>query len=154
MNYKDYPAGNDCVWLASDRDGRLGAFVTIGSGQIPTQWLSDEGIQVEDVEGLIYQLPIVGRERLLVTFNRNDDHVAMASRGIFVYSWLDGFRTASESIWAYDAVAVPSRPIMADTLPKCLADIAKSVSFDNVTFADALPIDVRKHMDCVDGYLS
>ena len=50
MSTQPYPEGIDCVWLASDREGRVGAFITAGVGPIPAEALSSVYMPVEDIE--------------------------------------------------------------------------------------------------------
>jgi hypothetical protein len=84
-----YPDGVDCVWVAFDRDGHLGAFVTGGSGPIPVHLLAPGLLAVEDIETRLALLPRVSAAGLLVQIKRPDDFVAMAERGLFVYDWSD-----------------------------------------------------------------
>ncbi|MGQ0701140.1 MAG: hypothetical protein ACT4PZ_23220 [Panacagrimonas sp.] len=148
MSTEIYPNGIDCVWLASDREGYLGAFVTGGVGPVPLQALNHEGTSVQDIEGLICGMPSVSGARTLVSIKRPDDFLDLAERGIFVYDWIDFHRTASESLHAYEQVATPVSPITVDMLPDELAGIAKILRFDDVAFVDAQRLDVRAYMNC------
>jgi hypothetical protein len=151
MNEKSYPEGVDCVWLASDRAGYLGAFVTGGTGPIPIYWLNHKSIQIEDVEEVICQLPKISDARMLVTIKRPDSFIELASKGIFVYDWRDVHRTTTERLNIYEPVTVPSSPMTSDMLPAGLSSMAKALCFKNVTFADNQPIDARMHANCRDG---
>jgi hypothetical protein len=145
---RPYPNGIDCMWLASDRNGHLGAFVTGGFGPIPIQALNCEDALVEDIEDLVCNLPNVSTARLLVSIKQPDDFLELAKRGVFVYDWSDVHRTARKSIHAYELVAAPVNPIAVDMLPIGLANIAKAIKFGNVAFADGQLLDVRAHVKC------
>jgi hypothetical protein len=94
MTTQPYPGQIDCVWIASDRDGHVGAFVTAGVGPIPELALnSAEPLLVEDIEEAILKLPKVSDCRLLVSIPRPDSFIDMAERGLFVYDWSDVHRT-------------------------------------------------------------
>jgi hypothetical protein len=107
VNKRAYPDGLDCVWLASDRNGQLGAFVTAAVGPIPISALSGTSLPFGDVEEAICELPPVSDVRLLVQMKRSDDFIAMAQGGVFVYDWSDVHRTMRESIHAYELIAMP-----------------------------------------------
>jgi hypothetical protein len=149
-----YPNGIDCVWLASDTNGNLGAFVTGGVGPIPLQALNYESIGVEELEEYLHELPQISAARLLITVPRPDDFVAMAERGFFVYDWRDVHRIAKEFTHTYEQVAVPLSPIFLDNLPESISGLISEIEFRNVRFADAKRIDVRIHMDCREGQCS
>jgi hypothetical protein len=150
VSNRSYPDGIDCVWLASDRDGHLGAFVTGGVGPIPIQALNCEDALIEDIEKFICNLRNASTARLLVSIKRPDDFIELAERGVFVYDWSDVHRTARESIHAYELVATPVSPITVNMLPVKLASVAKALKFGDVAFADKQPLDVRAHMKCGD----
>ena len=151
MSEKLYPDGIDCVWLASDRNGYLGAFITAGVGPIPDQALKSDSVPVESIEGRICDMPVVSEARLLVSVNRPDDFIDLAERGVFVYDWTDINRTAREAVRAYETVAVPVKPIKVDLLPVDLASLANTLKFVGVDFADEKRLDVRTHMNCCEG---
>lgn len=151
MSERPYPDGVDCVWFASDHDGHLGVFVTGGVGPIPLHWLNDDGVQIEDAEALICELPIVSAARMLISIKRPDDFLELASRGFFVYDWRDVHRSSGELHNAYEAVAIPITPITIDRLSDGLAGMAKSLIFVGVAFADAQPLDVCKYAGCRDS---
>jgi hypothetical protein len=147
MTERTYPDGVDCVWVACDRDGYLGAFVTGGAGPIPLQVLASEAVLVEDLEARVELLPRITGARLLVPIKRPDDFVAMAERGLFVYDWTDVQRTRSESIHAYEPVAAPERPVKIEAIPEHVVPRSVCPRLD-VAFVDATPLDVRKHLSC------
>jgi hypothetical protein len=151
MSEKSYPEGVDCVWLASDRAGNLGAFVTGGAGPIPIHWFNQKNIQIEDLEEAICQFPKISEACMLVTIKRPDSFIELASRGIFIYDWRDVHRTTTERLNIYEPVTVPSSPMTLDMLPTNLSNTVKALCFKNVTFADNQPINVRIHANCCDG---
>ena len=144
-----YPDGMDCVWLAADRNGHVGAFVTAGAGPIPLQWLDGEGVQLEDVETLVCNLSHVSQARMLVTMKKPDDFIELASRGVFVYDWQDIHRTSKLSTRTYEPVAIPLTPITVEGLTGNLANKVKTLVFANVAFADGEPLTVSKHTNCL-----
>jgi len=150
---RPYPDGFDCVWLATDRDGHLGAFVTAGIGPIPVQALNTDHMPVEDIEEQVWKLPRVSGARLLITVVRPDDYVAFAERGLFVYDWSDVHRIARESIHAYELMAAPVHPITLDALPGELSSSLGSliIRLDQVAFVECLLLDVHAHESCRGG---
>lgn len=150
MTEVSYPDGVDCVWVARDRDGHLGAFVTGGEGAIPVQVLASEVVDIEDLEERIGLLPRVSSARILVQIKRPDDFVAMAERGLFVYDWTDVQRTRSESIHAYEPVAVPEEPIKLEMVPEQVIPLSVCPML-NVAFSDGALLDVKKYVNCCEG---
>jgi hypothetical protein len=148
MSNRSYPEGIDCVWLASDREGYLAAFITAGIGPIPVQALHLDGVSIEDIESLICDMPRVSEVRLLVSVKRPDDFIDLAKRGIFVYDWTDINRIDRDAIHVYEPVATPVTPIKMDILLPNLAAIAKSLRLADVVFADGKRLDVRVHLSC------
>lgn len=145
---RPYPDGIDCVWLAVDRDGHLGAFVTGGEGPIPLQALNSAHSPVEEIEERIYDLPRVSDARLLVEMKRPDDFVAIAERGFFVYDWTDVQRTMRESVHAYELVAVPVNPITIDAVPDEIVGLVAGLGLDNATFVNGGRLDVCAYLSC------
>jgi hypothetical protein len=143
-----YPEQFDCAWLASDREGHVGAFITAGVGPIPAEALSSVYMPVEDIEGRLCQLPLVSQVQLLVSVKRPDDFIDLAERGIFVYDWTDINRTLREKRRVYELVAVPTNPITVTSLPSDLADLAKIVRLADVLFAASEAVYIRAHLIC------
>jgi hypothetical protein len=143
-----YPEGVDCVWIASDFNGHVGAFVTGGIGPIPVEALNSEFVPIEDIEERICQLPKISEVRLLVSMKRPDDFIDMAESGLFVYDWRDVERTLKESTHLYEPIAVPITPISIDELPGLLRGIAANISFSKVVFVDGHPLDICLHVEC------
>jgi hypothetical protein len=145
---RPYPEGIDCVWLASDRDGHIGAFITAGAGPIPVDALNSERLDVEDIEERVCSLPRISTARLLVRVKRPESFIAMAERGLFVYDWSDVHRTAREELRGYEPVAVPVNPVSTDGLGDELAASFAGIELKDVAFSDGHVLDIRKHMDC------
>jgi hypothetical protein len=146
MDERPYPEGLDCCWLASDRIGQLGVFVTGGSGPIPAQALLPT-YPLDGLEQKILELPKASDIDLRVQVPRPDGFVALAERGFFVYDWSDVHRT-EQYIEEYELMALPYRPLTLDLLPDSLLDTARAVRFSAISFASAWRVDVRAHMAC------
>lgn len=148
MKEHAYPEGVDCVWLATDRDARVAAFVTGGAGPIPVSVLDVSRPPVEEIEARINEIKPVTSAQLLVNLKRPDDFVGFAKRGLFAYDWTDVHRTRGESLHAYELIAIPGSPISIRDLPNDLADLVAEVSL-NVSFNMEERIDVCRHLICV-----
>lgn len=148
MSTRPYPQGIDCVWLASDRDGYLGAFTTAGKAPIPAAVLNCVSIPIQDIESRLCQLPIVSKAELLVSVKRPDDFIDLAERGIFAYDWTDINRPMHETVGVYEPVAVPTMPITASSLPSDLVALAEIVRLVDVVFAARGTVDVCAHSSC------
>lgn len=146
MDERPYPQGIECSWLASDRDGHLGVFVTSGRGPVPAQVLL-ETYPLADIEERILALPKASDIDLRVRMPQPGRLVALAERGFFVYDWSDVHRTEAY-IDEYELMALPYRPLTLDLLPDDLADAARSVRFTQVAFANAWRVNVRAHVIC------
>ena len=146
MDERPYPEGVDCCWLASDRIGQLGVFLTGGSGPIPAQLLLPPYL-LDDIEETILALPKASDIDLRVKVPRPDRFVALAERGFFVYDWSDVHRT-EQYIAEYELMALPYRPLTLDLLPEKLLDTARAARLGAVSFASAWRVDVRAHMAC------
>lgn len=146
MDERPYPEGVDCCWLASDRIGQLGVFVTGGSGPVPALVLLPP-YPLDDLEETILALPKASDIDLRVKVPRPDRFVALAERGFFVYDWSDVHRT-EQYIDEYELMALPYRPLSLDLLPDDLADMARDVRFGAISFASAWRVDVRAQAIC------
>lgn len=144
MDERPYPQGIDSSWLASDRDGHLGVFVTAGCGPVPAQTLNPV-YPLDQIEWDILKLPKASDIDPPARTAQHDRFVDLAERGFFVYDWSD---TLQASINAYELIERPYRPLTLDQLPDDLAEAARFVRFTKVTFANAWRVDVRAHMIC------
>jgi hypothetical protein len=151
VSTQPYPQGLDCIWLASDREGHVGAFITAGVGPIPVEALSSVYMPFEDIEGRLCQLPPVSQAQLLDSVKRPDDLINLAERGVFVYDWTDIHRTAREDLRVYEPVAVPTKPITVSSLPSDLAALAKVLRLADVVFAAGEAVDIRAHLSCAEA---
>jgi len=150
LSRQPYPEGIDCIWLASDCKGHVGAFITAGAGPIPTEALRSVYLSVEDIESQLVYLPSISQTELLVSVPRPDDFIALAERGLFVYDWTDIHRTAGAQLRVYEPVAVPTQPLSASSLPADLAILAKALRLAGVAFAATAVVDIRAHLSCVE----
>lgn len=148
MSMRPYPEGIDCVWLASDREGHLGVFITAGVGPIPVLALDSLSTPIVEIESKLYQLPTVSQAKLLVSVKRPDDLIDLAERGMFVYDWTDIGRTARESLNVYESAAVPTVPMTIESLPSDLAVLARILNIPGLVFAEENEIDVRAYLEC------
>jgi hypothetical protein len=146
MDERPYPAGVDVAWLASDRVGHLGVFLTGGSGPIPASALL-ERYPLDAIEDRILALPKASDIDLRVRRPRAGRFAALAERGCFVFDWSDVHRTEAY-IDEYELMALPYRPLTLDGLPTDLADAARSVRLAKVAFHSSWRIDARAHVTC------
>lgn len=73
----EYRCGIDCVWLAADRLGNMGAFVTGGEGPIPSSALHGADLH-PSLEEALASLPKVAAARQLIEYKNPSTFVAMA----------------------------------------------------------------------------
>lgn len=153
MSMRSYPEGVDCVWLASDREGNIGAFITAGCGPIPEVTFDFEYINIEDIEGRLCELPLVSRAQLLVSVKRPDDFVDLAERGLFVFDWADIVRSEQSALCAYELVAIPTNPISEISLLSTpdLVELAKAVFLDEMDFSSQKVVNISSCVNCVEA---
>jgi hypothetical protein len=151
MTNCEYPLGIDCVWIASDYNGNIGAFVTGGEGPIPCSALRDKYFLIDDVEEALCDLPLVSGVRLLVSMPRPDDFIEMAKRGFFVYDWRDVHRTSRACSNMYEQIAVPQTPIALAALPVQMRSLASSVNFSPLAFENELSLSTGLKFECKSG---
>ena len=120
---RNYPEGLDCIWLAYDSAGNVGAFITAGIGPLPAQSLSAD-LDIELAEEEILSLPERGAATLQVQVKRPEGYLNLACRGFYVYDWTDISRVAKAEINAYELVAVPDAPLVKQELPQVLQSYA------------------------------
>ena len=138
-NYKKimnkYPLNIDCVWIATDDVGYLGAFVTAGIAPIPKGVLNNKFMDIFNIENRICELPKLLIVTLLTKIPRPDDFVEMAARGFFVYDWSDTHRTLKSSSSRYELVAVPDYPTTIVDLPSDFLELVTIIKFNNLIYA-------------------
>ncbi|AWH30717.1 MULTISPECIES: hypothetical protein [unclassified Stenotrophomonas maltophilia group] len=131
--HQDYPDGFECVWLGVDQTGAVAAFVTAGEGDIPTALLHQAAVDIFDMEMMLMELPVVGRAVMHMKVPRDDDGVAMASRGIHVYDWNRG---------GYVRFATPTLAIQRTALSGDLQVLAGLATFNTIDFRQHASIPV------------
>jgi hypothetical protein len=135
-NSVEYREGIDCVWLAVDRLGNVGAFVTGGEGPIPGSAVAGVDLLPPLEEDLVSLLKIAGA-RQVVEYKNPSTFVAMAERGIYTFDWRDVHRTNSESTGRYELVCAPSMPLKAEALPRELQTIAMATCMASLEFGES-----------------
>ena len=140
MTTYDYPYFL-CSWLASDKDGNIGTFQTGGEGIVPLQML--QVLNEFDVQANLLEMAVVSGVRVVMPNECSPQHEALAERGLYVYRWND---TRGE----YYLVAEPTKPITRDGLSQKLRDVVPDLALSRVSFANALSINVKNHVECVD----
>jgi hypothetical protein len=152
MTQQEYPVQVDCVWVASDRDGHIAAFVTAGIGPIPVMVLNNtESLPVQEIEEAILRLPKVSACRLIASVPRPDSFIAMAERGFFVYDWSDVHRTVS-IIDAYEPMACPVNPVSLEQLPESLRSHAARVRYSAGTFGESECFKATTYFECLSAF--
>jgi hypothetical protein len=152
MSVRSYPEGVDCVWLASDREGNIGAFITAGCGPIPEVVIDCEYIDIDNIEGRLCELPIVSGAKLLVSVKRPDDFIDLAERGLFVFDWTDIARTDLSASRVYELVAMPDNPISEISLlsDPDLSGLARVLSLDEVRFSSQRVVNISSYVNCIE----
>ena len=148
MSTRSYPAGLDCVWLAADREGHVGAFVTAGVGPIPVDALREDLLSVEELEDRVLELPPVSGVELRISVPRPDSFLRLAERGLFVYDWRDVHRVWWGKRGAYEIAAVPTQPLERRSLPPDLAAVVDALLLEELRFSARAKVDVRRHLRC------
>lgn len=144
MNQQEYPYALDCAWIASDRQGFVGVFITAGEGPVPAQALRADFFPVEEVEARVLNLSIRPGQTVTNLCDAPDpgSYIALAQRGVFVYDWTD-FTSIKGRLNAYELVARPLLPITCAGLPNDLREVAQAVRFADVRFADSSRVAVK-----------
>ncbi|XUM21197.1 hypothetical protein ACRAVF_28120 [Bradyrhizobium oligotrophicum S58] len=146
-----YPAGTDCVWIASDRHNHVGAFITAGAGPIPASAFNADRVPIERVEEHLCRLPIVSSAHLLVAVKSPASFVDLAERGLFVYDWADVHRSIRNERRTYEPVAVPATPLRSDRLPADLNVLADQLRLPEIRFGRETFVDIRSILPCVEA---
>lgn len=133
--------GMDCVWIAADKAGYLGAFVTAGEAPIYARGVNDELLMLDEIESSILGLPASSDFRIISPMNNPVDFANMAKRGFFVYDWPDASRKKMECSGAYELISIPLSPRLVDELPAALQGLARNSILENILFKDRLAIN-------------
>ena len=145
-----YPQA-DCVWIASDAEGNVGAFVTGGEGPIPANALLPPCIPIDKIEKAVLQTQAHCDAIMLRKYTRPDSFIALAQRGFFVFDWSDVHRVSADEIGAYEKVCVPSSPRPVSALSsEFQRHLASSCQF-NIEFGTTAAIDPRTQVACVES---
>lgn len=139
MEVQMYPEGLDCVWIALDREGIVGCFITAGEGPIPQGAFSQNYVRLEDVECQIMALPKLGRAELRAKVPRPEGFLELAERGFHVYDWADASKRLGDCTGSYELVATPpGDSVMRDAaLPSKLKALARCVRLEGERFGVA-----------------
>jgi hypothetical protein len=133
--------GIDLIWLAQDRQGFVGAFITAGSGPIPKSALAyalvDPSLEEEAIN-----LPERSSAYMLVQVPDSSSFLALAKRGLAVFDWQDIHRTSVQETKAYEAVCRPESPIAAGALPPRLRAAAQATTISVESFANCAIVEV------------
>ena len=149
MTDMSYPQGWDWVWIATDGDGFVAAFVTAGQAPIPVDALEIQFRDSAHLEEVVAALPASSDARLFSEAGDRDALVELARRGLFVYDWRDARRAPRDELGAYELVAAPTSPSRAATLPPMLRVAAMSMRFAGLRFDEAPLVDVHRHARCI-----
>jgi hypothetical protein len=126
--------GLDLVWIGVDKAARVAAFVTAGSGYVPSTALDG----IANVEMLVLEQPTTSECRLSIDVPKPDSYVALVERGYYVFDWAH----PGERDSFYDLAARPTTPIDIAELPLELRYIAERTRISSVLFADCELLEV------------
>ncbi len=147
-----YPEQIDCVWVAADAAGNVGAFVTAGIGPIAATALDAKVPSIEDVGTQIDALPKVTTARMFKEDRGWGSFQTLAEAGIFAFDWQDVHRIRG-FVRAYEAFAAPTEPVTLAKLPDAIGRAAAATTLRTVNFASASTVDVRALVTCVESAL-
>jgi hypothetical protein len=131
---KNRMEGIDCTWISVDGSGNVGAFVTAGFGIIPSGVLLRDNPPVEDIEEIIFELPVSSGCNLITNVIRPDDFIEISERGFFVYDWTDIGRKSVDFKGAYEKVSEPLNPLKVNQLPDKLRVAVTDFPLDQIYF--------------------
>jgi hypothetical protein len=126
----------DLVWIASDQNGHVAAFITAGSGSVMAPAL--EGIF--DVEALVLCEPVTCEATVYLQVPNPSSYIAMASRGLFVYDWAHPGNRDS----FYELAARPLRPVQRNALSLPLQKRAIQCEMPDMQFELTEAIEVKR----------
>jgi len=147
MNFEksnNYPEGLDCVWVASDDFGHVGAFVTAGMAPVPAVTLSAAYGDILAVGDHLLTLSPVSRAIAERDGTSIADFTTLAERGIYVFDWTDIHRTGKNRLGAYEKMASPDRPLTCDKLTGFLKNCASLAKVYGVNFAEEAFVSAAK----------
>ena len=111
--------GLEYDWLATDADRHVGFFTTAGGGYAPPAFLMDTDSHEAAIAAILALPPTtVARFAPTVGPGLANDWRLMAERGVFAYD-------ADASGGPYRLVAAPVIPILAESLPEPVRELAE-----------------------------
>lgn len=112
-------------WLASDADGHVALFSTVGGGYAPQGFLDDIEAHDEGIEEILAVQPSTMNRLKSALETRH----MIAERGVFAFdSDVDG--------GPYRLVAAPAAPVSVDDLPPSAAQVARGLVLNHLRFAE------------------
>ena len=69
---------------------------------------------------------------------------------MFVYDWSDVHRTEANALRAYELIAVPTNPLLLESLADKAVKSMASTRIE-VAFSDETPLAVGRYVHCRDG---
>lgn len=129
----EFLVGTEFSWLAIDDSGLVGIFMTAGEGNVPSSVLLPE-VNGANVEAEVLKMSERSECRLHKAYNRADDFVALARRGVYAYDWSDVHRTRANCTGMYELVAEPMNPITVEHLAASLQELARASNLQGVMF--------------------
>lgn len=136
-----YPSRIECVWVAVDQAGMLGAFLTAGEGGIPFNAIQSTIINFIELEEKILQLPISSLTHLTISVPSPNHFIAIAERGFFVYDSTDPNR--------YELVCIPKTPLNLKQLPHQYMTYLQTLKLKHSLFQSATKININLEFDQV-----
>lgn len=136
-----YPSGMDCVWIAVDQAGMLGAFITAGEGGIPFNAIHSTIINFIELEEKILQLPISSLTHLTISVPCPNDFIAIAERGFFVYDWTNQN--------GYELVSIPKTPLHLKQLSHQYMTYLQTLKLKHALFQSTTTIKINVEFDQV-----
>ena len=133
-----YPSGIDCIWIAVDQSGMLGAFITAGEGGIPLNAIHSTIINFIELEEKILQLPISSLTHLTISVPSPHDFISITERGFFVYDWKDKN--------GYELVCIPKTPLNLKQLPNQYMTYLQTLKLKHALFQSTTTINI--HLEC------
>ncbi|MEG0482507.1 MAG: hypothetical protein RR575_07045 [Acinetobacter sp.] len=136
------------MWIAVDQAGMLGAFMSAGEGDIPTNAIHSTIILLEELEEKILQFPISSLVDLKKDIPRPDDFIALSGRGFFVYDWSDIHHYSKYSN-GYELISVPRTPAYLKQLPKNYLLYLQELCLKKSSFHDSNFLNINLEFDNV-----
>lgn len=146
--YSKYPEYIDCLWLAIDKHGNVGAFITAGEGPIPCTALACDMDNFLSLEDNVLKQVVVCQPDVIVDVPRPESFAEIASRGLFVYDWGEFTANPIGEIHSYRLVATPKNPLRYTALPQELSEIATSTTLNKHDFGFDKIINPVDSMAC------